>query len=90
MAKTKAQLDREITAALSGGVKTKTPQAPTTADNLDERMGEISDLVSAAEGIVDSLRTAETVEKASDFDANLDEAIAAAEALLRELKAVRS
>lgn len=86
--KTKAQLDREISTALSGGGKTR--QSATTTDNLDERMGEISDLVSAAEEITDHLRTAETVETAADFDANLDEAVSAVEALLKELKAVRS
>ena len=84
--KTKAQLDREIAASLAGGAR----QAGTTADNLDERLGEIADLVSAAEEITDHLRTAETVETAADFDANLDEAVSATEALLKELKALRS
>jgi len=56
---------------------------------LDELQGNVSDVIEASREITDSLDCAESCETMSDYAENINEAITAAQTLLRELKKLR-
>lgn len=61
----------------------------TNAENFEERRDELPDLTSVCEQISDAISCAEGCETPADFDANLDDAIAAAEALIKAIRELR-
>lgn len=65
-------------------------KSPTTAENRDERIEAVSDLVEICYRISDALSCAESCETDSDLDANLDDAIEAAEEFLKLARKARS
>ncbi len=61
----------------------------TTADNLSDRQGDVSELSQIVEHITDAISCAESCETAADFDANLSDVITWAEALAKDARALR-
>ena len=58
-------------------------------DRLDELQGNVSDVSETSREITDSLDCAESCETMSDYADSINEAILAAQTLLRELKTLR-
>lgn len=59
------------------------------SENLEERMGEIADILVEIDSARGDVATCECVEKTADFDANLDDAICTLTAVLKTLKTLR-